>query len=176
MKRATRTTVAVVTLAVITALLGSTPATATPLDGTERIQALFSGHDGIDNLTGVNASGPVTGYGTETQIVTSETPDGDTGQATFHLRNGDLIVDFSERDFQLNFNPNACSATTTSDGTMTVTGGTGPYTGATGNLTFTTSGHIVGQRGPSGECLAISAPPKFDLVLLTAAGTVNLGN
>jgi hypothetical protein len=167
MKRGTKSTLAVAPLAVIGLLFGSTPASAAPSAETERILALFSGHDGIDNPTWVHASGPANGYGTETQVLTGETPDGDNGQATFHLRNGDLIVDFSEHDFQLNFNPTACSATTTSDGTMTVTG-------ATGSLTFTTSGHIFGQRGPSGECLAMNAPPKLDLVLLTATGAVAL--
>jgi hypothetical protein len=152
--------------------VGASSASAT--DNAQRIQAHFSGHGGVDNPTMVNASGPVSGIGYATQVDTGEAPDGGTGVVTLHFAHGDLVADFNEFNFQMKFNPMACAAGTTSQGTMTVTGGTGAYAGASGALTFTTSGQIVGERGARGECLAMQAPPKFDNVLLVAVGTVSL--
>ena len=135
--------------------------------------AVFSSYQGVEARTLVFATGVVNAKGYETQSPMENSPEA-VGHGILHFPGGNLIGTFTENNPQINFNPIACSAAPTSQGKITITGGTGIYLGAKGSLIATTTGYIIGARGPDGACIGDKAPSKSDAVLINAVGTITL--
>jgi hypothetical protein len=131
-------------------------------------------HDGVDETITAHAAGPIRGHGTVTEEEHLPTPEGARGRLTLHFDDGTVLVNFVERDFQQNFDPQACAAAPTACATLTITGGTGAYAGANGTLEATRDGRIIGARGQNGECIGRSAPPKVVVMRVDAVGTASI--
>jgi hypothetical protein len=140
----------------------------------QRIRLVSVSRDGVDAPTRAVATGPVQDHGTATQVVVGPTEDGLLGRFELELRDGSVSGTFLQREFQLNFDFQACVARPNAAGTMNITGGTGEYVGASGSLEYTRTGVIVGARGDGGECLGTSAPPKVVVMHVHASGTASL--
>jgi hypothetical protein len=170
MKLRTKTVVVAMTVSLLSTLLGTASASAAGSTQEQRLIAVFSSYQGIEARTLVFATGVVNASGYETQVRTGDTG----GHAIFHFGGVNLIADYTENNFQLHFNPAACSAAPTSQGKLIIVSGTGAYVGAKGSLDFTSTGYIVGARGADGLCLADKAPSKSDAVLINATGKITI--
>jgi hypothetical protein len=173
MNRKTRTVAVALTFYLLSTLVGTAPASAAGTSQEQRLIAVFSSYQGVEARTLVFATGVINATGYETQIDGGEAP-GAVGHATFHFGGGNLIATFTENNFQIHFNPVACSAAPTSQGKLIIVSGTGVYLGAKGSLNFTTVGYIVGARGADGVCLGDKAKSKSDAVLIKAVGKLTL--
>jgi hypothetical protein len=121
----------------------------------------------------VQAVGPISGLGTETQTE-KNTANGQINYATLHFATGTVRFIAPEKfagkpDFR------GCPATSAGDGTFTITGGTGAYRGVSGKGTFTSNGVMIGARDAHGKCLA-KAQPTINYVTVTLVGTAATGS
>jgi hypothetical protein len=140
----------------------------------QRLHMLWIEHDGVEETITAHAAGPIRGHGTVTEEEHIPTPEGPRGQLTLHFDDGTVSVSFVERNFQQNFDPQACAAAPSARATLTITGGTGAYAGAKGTLEATREGRIIGARGENGECIGRSAPPKVVVMRVDAVGTASI--
>ena len=148
-------------------------ASAASPSNTESFVMTFQTFDGVDQPTRVAATGPVQGAGVETQTDV-ETPDGETVDFTWHLRDGDVYLQATE-DYSMSFDPQACTAKATGTGTWVITGGTGVYANASGAGTFADRGSFTGARD-HGVCEGpdSNTPPKTSVFTLKGTGTATL--
>lgn len=115
----------------------------------------------------VQAAGPISGLGTETQTE-KNTSNGQVNYAVLRFANGTVRFVAPEK-FAWKPDFRTCSATASGGGTFTITGGTGAYRGATGKGTFTSHGVMIGARDPHGNCLP-KAQPTVNYVTVTLVG------
>ncbi len=116
----------------------------------------------------VQAAGPISGLGTETQTE-KNTANGQINYATLHFSNGNVRFIAPEK-FAWKPDFRSCSATAAGGGTFTITGGTGAYRGVSGKGTFTSNGVMIGARGAHRNCLP-KAQPTINYVIVRLVGT-----
>lgn len=121
----------------------------------------------------VQAAGPISGLGTETQTE-KNTADGQINYATLHFATGTVRFIAPEK-FAWKPDFRSCSATAAGGGTFTITGGTGAYRGVSGKGTFTSNGVMIGARDSHGKCLP-KAQPTINYVTVTLVGTAATGS
>jgi len=167
------TAVLAIAAATVGALAPVGAASAASPSNTESFVMTFQTFDGVDQPARVSATGPVQGAGVETQTDV-ETPDGETVDFTWHLRDGDVYLQAVE-DYSMSFDPQACTAKATGTGTWVITGGTGVYANASGAGTFADRGSFTGARD-HGVCEGpdSNTPPKTSVFILRGAGTSTL--
>jgi hypothetical protein len=120
----------------------------------------------------VEAAGPISGIGTETQSE-KDTSAGQVNYVKLHFAGGTIRLVAPER-FAWKPNLRTCSATAAGGGTWKLTGGTGAYSGVVGRGTFTSHGVLLGARSANGACLGEKAPPTANYVSVTLTGTISI--
>lgn len=121
----------------------------------------------------VQAAGPISGLGTETQTE-KNTSNGQVNYAMLRFANGTVRF-VAPETFAWKPDFRTCSATASGGGTFRITGGTGAYRGATGKGTFTSHGVMIGARDSHGNCLS-KAQPTVNYVTVTLAGKAEIGS
>jgi hypothetical protein len=121
----------------------------------------------------VQAVGPISGLGTETQTE-KNTANGQINYATLHFATGTVRFIAPEK-FAWKPDFRSCSAPAAGGGTFTLPGGTGAYRGVSGKGTFTSNGVMIGARDAHGKCLA-KAQPTINYVTVTLVGTAATGS
>ena len=164
---------AAVALAVIASTIGLASAAtgaASARTATERI-TLIGTSTGTTNspIRGV-ATGPIKGVGT----AKIESAPNHTEPTTLQFPKGTVHAIAIQKSQTIHLNPQKCTATNNSRGTLTITDGTGVFRGARGHLTYHTRAVLVGARSPSGACLGKNAPPTATTIKSTATGTATL--
>lgn len=126
---------------------------------------------GTDTPVVVQATGAVTGVGSETQ---TEKPsrDGEINYVVMHLKGGTLRLIAPER-FAWRPNLSTCSATASGSGNWKIVAGTGLYRSTTGHGTFTSRGVLLGAHDAHGACLGERAQPLVNYVTVVLTGTVS---
>jgi hypothetical protein len=124
----------------------------------------------VEHPIRISAVGPITGSGVLTQTE-EETPTGEVVHFTWRFRDGTVTGDAVE-DYEIAFDPVACTAKATSTGSWTLTGGTGRYAGASGAGTFGGHATLVGSRDARGRCLGpdTNVEPKVAIAVLKGTG------
>jgi len=163
-----------VTLAAASLLIAATASGAASARALPQRITLFSANvRGKDAPMVVQAAGPISGLGTETQTE-KNTAKGQINYATLHFANGTVQL-IAPEQFAWKPDLRSCSATAAGGGTFTITGGTGAYRGATGKGTFTSNGVMIGARDSHGKCLT-KAQPSINYVTVTLIGTAATGS
>jgi hypothetical protein len=139
----------------------------------QRITLFSASVRGKDAPMVVQAAGPISGLGTETQTE-KNTAKGQINYATLHLANGTVQFTAPEK-FAWKPDFRSCSATAAGGGTFTISGGTGDYRGVSGRGTFTSNGVMVGARDSHGKCLP-KAQPTINYVIVRLVGTAATGS
>lgn len=171
--KATLTRQVAIALAVIAGSLGlawAATAAAGAKTATERITLTGTSIGTTNSPIRVVATGPIRGIGVAR---IGSGPNG-TEPTTLRFPNGTVQAIAIQKAQRIRFNPQKCTATNDSRGTLTITGGTGAFRDARGHLTYHTHALLLGARSPSGACLGKSAPPSSSSIKSTATGTATL--
>lgn len=116
----------------------------------------------------VIAYGPITGVG-----AVRVTPGSGSGfLSTYEFAPGSISVAVTPTGGSFDPDFRSCTARVTSTSQVVITSGTGAYAGASGAGVATSSGFLVGERGPGGECLLGQAPPARGVEIATVNMTL----
>lgn len=153
------------------ATAATSSAAARTASGTQRLVLYTGNARGTDAPVVVEAIGPISGIGSETQTDT-QSKQGEVNRVTLRFKGGTISL-LAPETFAWKPNLSTCSAVATGHGTWKITKATGVYAGVNGHGDFKVHGVLLGARNRAGSCLGERAQPLVNYVTVVLTGTVN---
>lgn len=154
---------------VLASLLGAPHTALAETTDEQKFRLIFTA-DPSEQPGKVIAHGPIEGLGS---VEVTQRSDG-VLLSTYEFVGGTLSI--AATPISGSFEPDfrSCTARATSVSQVNVTGGTGSFAGATGTGLARSRAFLVGQRGPSGECLLSERPPARGVEVVDVDASIDL--